>query len=171
MLSESARMTTAHEASYRIQYPNSTPRLIKVIALDPEAARVVDELSKMRWNRAMFFSSVHLEPRPAQPVDPTSLKGWLNDIAGHAKNFVEEITSADTVVVVSTAGHDAAAAASIGEICTLRRKTLIGLVLQSQSHTDEELAYTLKGIRPYARMLVIANGTDYVSEMLAALRA
>lgn len=171
MLSESARMSTAHEASYRIQYPNSTPRLIKVIALDDEAAKLVDDLAKRQWNRAVFFSSVHLEPRPASATDPMSLKGWLSDLAGHATNFVEEISSADMVVVVSTAGKDAEAAATIGEVCQLRRKTLIGLVLQSASHTEEELARTLHGVRPYARMLVIANGTDYVADMLAALRA
>ena len=34
MLSESARMTTAEEARFRIDYPNSKPRAIKVVALD-----------------------------------------------------------------------------------------------------------------------------------------
>ena len=34
MLSESARMSSAAEARFRVQAPNSMPRAIKVIALD-----------------------------------------------------------------------------------------------------------------------------------------
>ena len=39
MLSESARMTTAAEARFRIDDPNSKPRADKVIALDPPSER------------------------------------------------------------------------------------------------------------------------------------
>ena len=46
MLSESARMTTAEEARFRIDYPNSKPRAIKVIALDPPSERVVKRLAQ-----------------------------------------------------------------------------------------------------------------------------
>ena len=37
MDSESARMSSAAEARYRIDYPNSKPRVIKVVALDTAA--------------------------------------------------------------------------------------------------------------------------------------
>jgi hypothetical protein len=47
MLSESARMTTAEEARFRIDYPNSRPRAIKVIALDEPSERVVKRLSDL----------------------------------------------------------------------------------------------------------------------------
>jgi hypothetical protein len=56
LLSESARVTTAQEARFRIQTPNSKPRAVKVIALDGEAARLVDEISKQPWNGAAFFA-------------------------------------------------------------------------------------------------------------------
>ena len=45
MLSESARMTTAEEAKFRIDAPNSKPRLIKVIALDKRSEEVVKKLA------------------------------------------------------------------------------------------------------------------------------
>ena len=48
LLSESARVTTAQEARFRIQYPNSKPRAVKVIALDAEAARLVHDISKQQ---------------------------------------------------------------------------------------------------------------------------
>jgi hypothetical protein len=46
MPTESARMTTAEEARFRVDYPNSKPRSVKVIALDPPSERVVKRLAE-----------------------------------------------------------------------------------------------------------------------------
>ena len=43
MQSESARMSSAAEARYRIDAPNSKPRSVKVIALDTPSERVIKE--------------------------------------------------------------------------------------------------------------------------------
>src|SRR5262245_56777460 len=176
-LSESARVTTAREAAFRVQYPNSTPRVIKVIALDPAAATVVAELSRKPWNRAAFFSSLSFPAvgdRPPQTESATArdkLQAWLGDVAGHARDLVSEIDSADIIVVIASPGTDAQAATIIGEACRLRHKTMIGLILQTAGVSDEALSRTLLGMRPLATMLVVASGTEYVEEMLAAMRA
>ena len=173
-LSESARVTTAQEAAFRVQYPNSTPRLIKVIALDREAGLVVGELAKKTWNRAVFFNAAAF-PRVNQPdgiaLGHDRLSAWLSDIAGQARNFVAEIDSADIVVVIASPGSDAQIATMIGEACRHRHKTMIGLILQSAGASDEALSRTLAGMRPLASMLVVASGSDYVEEMLSAMRA
>ena len=171
ILSESARVTTAHEAAFRVQYPNSTPRLIKVIALDPEAGRVVAELSRKSWNRAVFFSSLTFPAASGAVGDKTKMQAWLGDVAGHASDLVAEIDSADIVVVLASPGTDASAATIIGEACRLRHKTMIGLILQTTSVSDEALSRTLLGMRPLASMLVVASGNDYIEEMLHAMRA
>ena len=57
MQSESARMSSAAEARYRIDAPNSKPRSVKVIALDTPSERVIKELSQRQWNRASFFTA------------------------------------------------------------------------------------------------------------------
>ena len=168
--SESARMTTAHEAAFRVQYPNSSPRSIKVIALDAQAGAVVAALSKKTWNRAVFFNSLTFPATPAGSARET-LQAWLGDVAGHAKDLVAEIDSADIVVVVASPGSDAHAATIIGEACRLRHKSMIGLILQSSGVSDEALSRTLLGMRPFSTMLVVASGTDYIEEMLAAMRA
>ena len=46
MISESARMTTAEEARFRIDYPNSKPRAVKVVALDRAERAVVKRLAE-----------------------------------------------------------------------------------------------------------------------------
>ena len=171
-LSESSRVTTTEEARFRIQYPNSVPRSIKVIALDRESGLVVDALSRKTWNRAEFFTSLTFPARPAGTVTAKDqMQAWLSDVAGKANDLVTEIDTADTVVVVATAGSNAHAASMIGDAARMRHKTMISLVLRTNETTEAMLAHTLNGIRPFATMVVVANGRDYVEDMLTALRA
>ena len=51
MQTESARMSSAAEARFRIDYPNSKPRVVKVIALDPASERLVKEVAQRSWQR------------------------------------------------------------------------------------------------------------------------
>jgi hypothetical protein len=170
MLSESARMTTAAEAKYRIDAPNSKPRAIKVIALDKASERVVAQLAKLNWNRASFFTSLHFETPPQAGAD-WSMKAWLNDLAGRAKKLVDEIDTADLVIMVSTVGEKADAASVIGEACNLKHVMTTALILDSGSSSDEALSKTLLHLRPYASMLVVADDENYIETMLTALRA
>lgn len=171
--SESARVTTAKEAKFRIQYPNSQPRTLKVIALDREAGQVVEQVSQLRWNRAVFFNSLSFEPKPAgSPVGgEENMRAWLGSVAGQAKELVAEIDSSDIVVVVASAGANAQGVSLIGEICQLRHKSMIGLVLRTADTTEADLSRTLLELRPYTTMLVVASGASYVEEMLTAMRA
>ena len=63
MLSESARMSSAQEAAFRIQYPNSKQRDAKIIALDKTSAGIVDEVARLSWNGAAFFTSLSFSPK------------------------------------------------------------------------------------------------------------
>ena len=56
MQSESARMSSAAEARFRIDYPNSEPRVVKVVALDEMSERVVKRVAASPWQRANFFT-------------------------------------------------------------------------------------------------------------------
>jgi hypothetical protein len=73
--------------------------------------------------------------------------------------------------MVATAGQDAQAAALIGEACSLKRVSTTSLILSGPSVTDDMLSKTLAQLRPWSLMLVIAEGEDYVADMLRALRA
>jgi hypothetical protein len=166
LLSESARVTTAQEARFRVQYPNSKPRAVKVIALDPASAKLVDDVSKMSWNGAAFFKSLSFENTPGQ-----SVKAWLSDIAGHTSDLASEVANADCVVVIAGAGEDAQSVPLIAELCNEHHKTLVALIVPQDGATDDTVDVSLKALRPFAKMLVIAHGRDYIEAMLAALRA
>jgi len=169
MESESARMSSAAEARFRIDYPNSQPRVIKVVALDPASERVVKRVAQRTWQRANFFTSLKYDSNAGG--ESWSMKAWLSDLAGRAKALVEEVASADLVVMVSSAGTSAEAASVIGEACAARKVMTMALIIGSEQKSDEELSKTLASLRPYASMLVIAGGDEYIEEMLAALRA
>ena len=63
MKTESARMSSAAEARYRIDAPNSKPRSVKVIALDHPSERVVKDLAERKWNNASLLHRVGIRRR------------------------------------------------------------------------------------------------------------
>ncbi len=167
-LSESARAASATEARFRIDAANSRPRAVKVIALDSASEAVVKRLAQGPWPNASFLTAVASVPRAGEPF---SVKGWLSDLAGHTKNLVDEIDTADLVVMVAGGGQNVQAASLIGEACSLKRVMTTALVLGSASVSDAALSQTLAQLRPWALMLVIASAEEYVADMLSALRA
>ena len=154
MPSESARMASAAEARFRINVPNSKPRAIKIIALDRQSDRVVKRLAEGKWNQASFFTASAFAGAPKKG-ESFSMTGWLSDVAGRTTDLINEVDTADLVVMVATAGENASAAAIIG----------------GANASDEELSKTLAQLRPWSLMLVIASADDYIEDMLAALRA
>jgi hypothetical protein len=170
MTSESARATSAAEARFRIDAPNSKPRATKVIALDAPSEAVVKELAEHRWNNATFFTASAFSAAPSGK-EPFSMQGWLSDLAGRTKDLVDEVASADLVVLIASAGESVQAASVIGEACTLRRVMTTALILGGTNTSDEAMAKTLAHLRPHAMMLVIASADEYIADMLTALRA
>jgi hypothetical protein len=170
MLSESARMSSAAEARYRIDAPNAQPRTVKVIALDPASEQVVKRLAEASWDSASFFTASAFAGAPASG-SRFSMDGWLSDLAGRTKNLVAEVDTADLVVMVVTAGESAQAASLIGEACSLKRVMTTSLVLGGSATSDDVLSATLAQVRPWSLMVVIANGEEYIEDMLRALRA
>jgi hypothetical protein len=170
MPSESARMSTAAAARFRIDDPNSQPRTVKVIALDPPSERVVQRLAQGSWQGAAFFTSVKFAGAPRGGND-WSMKAWLSDLAGRTKDLIDEVASADLIVMIASTGTNADAAAVIADACGARKVMTTALIIDSESKTNEELSKTLASLRPHASMLVIATHDDYIEAMLAALRA
>jgi hypothetical protein len=170
MQTESARMTTAAEAKFRVDYPNSRARAVKVIALDTPSERVVKRVAQGQWQRASFFCSLKFDAAPKASED-FSMHAWLSDLAGRTKDLIDEIASADLIVMVASAGTNADAAAVIAEACAARKVMTTALIIDADTKSDDELSRTLASLRPYASMLVIASHDEYIEEMLAALRA
>ena len=170
MLSESARMRSAAEARFRVQAPNSTPRAIKVIALDGAGEAVVRRLAGCGWTHATFFTAAS-RGAPGDPGLSPAPDEAVSDLAGQIRSVTEEVETADLVVLVAGPGGDAQAASIIGQACSLRRVMTTGFIVGVASASENALSKTLAQLRPWSLMVVIADSDDYIDDMLSALRA
>ena len=170
MQSESARATTAAEARYRVAAPNSQPRHVKVIALGRSSENVVQQLAAKPWSRAQFLTASSFSTTVGEHQD-FKMGHWLSDLAGRAKSLVDEVASADLVVMVAVAGEPAHAAEMIGVACRARNVMATGLVLSGLARDGDASMDTQAHVRPYVGMLVVAPSEAYIEDMLMALRA
>lgn len=151
-------MSSGAEARFRIQDPNSKPRVIKVIALDSASEAVVSRVAGHRWQNATFLSAA-------------AFPDAARDFSGQPKDLTKEVDSADLVVMVAAPGGEAHAASVIGEACSARRVMTTGLLVGASRTSDEAVSKTLSQLRPWSLMLVVADPDEYIEGMLAALRA
>ena len=83
---------------YRINDPNSRPRAVKVMALDERSEALVKRLAQDQWDSASFFTTSGLIAVPRSDAQ-FSMGSWLIDIAGRSKDLVDEISTADVVIM------------------------------------------------------------------------
>ena len=142
LLNSCARAATAEEARFRIDRPIGG-RSAVVVALDDEAADVVDRLAERPWGAARFFRT----PDIAQVAD--------------------ELADADVAIMIATADADGDTASSIARACAERGIMTAGLILGDRLDVGDAVS----ALRPYARNLMVTEDEDDVAAVLTALRA
>ena len=157
MPSESARATSAAEARFRVQAPNSLPRVLKVIGLDTRGADALRTLAGGPWRDATFFTI----GRP----------GELRRLDGSTADLEDEVRTADLVMMVTSADGRAQVAAEIGRVCSDRRVNTTTLIVGAFDASGDALSKTLAQVRPWSLMLVLAADEQYIADMMTALRA
>ena len=139
-----AMAATAAEAAYRINADIGS-RAALIVALDADAADVVDRVAERPWGAARFFHAEDLSP----------------------EQLVAEIDTSDVAIMVATADADAGAAERIARACFERGIMTAGLILGEQL----AVAGSVSALRPYARNLMVTTDEEDVAEVLRALRA
>jgi len=81
-----------------------------------------------------------------------------------------DAAQADFVVMVTAAGQDARAAATIGKICSRHRITTATVVVRPPAVSDDMLSTTLAQVRPWSLMVVIAGDESYLDDLLRSFR-
>jgi len=142
LLNSCAWAATAAEARFRIDRPIGG-RSVLIVALDDDAAEVVDRVAEQPWGGARFFRS---------PEDPL--------LAGL-------IPEADVAIMVGTADADGDAASTIAQACAARGIMTAGLILGERL----DVTAAVSALRPYARNLMVTEDEDDVAAVLTALRA
>ncbi len=142
LLNSCAWAATAEEARFRIDRPIGG-RSVLIVALDDDAAEVVDRVAEQPWGGARFFRS---------PDDPA---------------LAELLPEADVAIMVGTAGADGDAESAIAQACATRGIMTAGLILGDRL----DVAAAVSALRPYARNLMVTDDEDDVAAVLTALRA
>ena len=162
MLSESARMSSAAEARFRVQAGPSMSRALSVIALDPACDALVARLATCSWNGVAFF--------PAPALRDAAQGGIARAAEDRIGSTLEEMAAADFVVMIASSGAETRGASAIGELCSLRRVTTTTLVVHTPPATDEALSKTLAQVRPWSLMVVVLSDESYVESILRSFR-
>jgi hypothetical protein len=164
MLASSCAMaTTATEARFRIDAKPQPPRTTSVVALDDGAMSVVRGLADQEWNAARFLGCADGADGPGG--DYADLQ--LRTVDGHPVRLSEELAEADFVMMIATEGRGAAAAATIGDACTLRGIMTAGLIVDADGRSGPALI----ALRPNARVLLVTGDERDATELLAAVGA
>ena len=137
-----ALAATAEEARFRIDRPIAG-RIALIVALDCDAAAVVERVAERPWGAARFF------PDAAQ------------------LRLAEELADADVAILIGTAAAHADTAAAVASACAERGVMCAAVVLGEQ----HEVASATAALRPFARNLLITEDEDDVAAVLTALRA
>ncbi len=161
--SESARVTTAAEQRFRIAARNSEDRTASLVALDPASIAIVA--------RAVAAAPERRRVVELTPEGQANLPVWLQSLPDDTQALIAKAERSDLVVMVANAGYAGNGGMLLGEACRLRGVTVTALVMAAPETPDSELSTTLARLRPFATMIVVANGADYVEHMLQALRA
>lgn len=167
--SESAIMTSAEQARFRIDRPNSRPRATLVIALDARGAAALGALRDDRfWNGARFLRYGGAR-RASQHLPSLRIDAIVLDEAGNELSLMKQLAGVDAVIML-TATDAAEAAEIIGNACAARGIAATGLVLAPEQGA-KALGQIVAALRPHTAMLVVSSSEDYAAEMLSALRA
>jgi hypothetical protein len=140
LASSCARAATAAEARFRIDRPIAG-RSALVVALDDEAAAVVERIAALPWRGARF----------ARADDAVAA----------------DLADTDLVLMIATDDADGGAAAALARACFERGIMTEGLILGERV----DVAAAVSALRPYARNLMVTEDEDDVAEVLTALRA
>ena len=158
-----ARAATTTEARFRVDYPNSTQRASRIIALDDRAESILGSIAEEPWHGARFLSYERAMPLE----DEGRPDAVLRSLDGNESLLSDELDGADVAVMVATDEGAAEGAEIIGLASFRDRIMTAGLVVHDTDSADD----AVKALRPYASVLVVSADELYIRDVLMALRA
>ncbi len=178
LASSCARAATAAEARFRIDYPDTSHRDSRIIALDQHTADLARRLAAgQQWRGGHFLV--------LDTVLPAGDDIRLRTAGGAEVLLSQELADADVVVMLAGpadagpasavgpadgAGASSQAAAVIGDACAARFIMSAGLVVPGGGPGGGSVDEVVSALRPNAMVLVILQDSDDVAELLSALR-
>jgi len=153
----------AADTRYRIPYPNSKPRAIKVIGLGEGGSRIAQIVAEGGMR--------HVQAIAAGATRGGTSEAMVQAIADENSEIGRAIRGADMVFVVARDGDNVALATAVGQMAHEKGVLVTGILIHEDSAAGPVPDGTLHALRSASDMLVMVSDTEYVQEMLSALGA
>lgn len=153
----------AADTRYRIPYPNSRPRAIKMIGLGEGGSRIAQTIAEAGMH--------HVQAIAAGGARAVSSDTMLQAMADENSEIGRAIRGADMVFIVARDGDNVALAPAIGQMAHEKGVLVTGILIHEDDAGATVPDSTLNALRNASDMLVMVSDAEYVEEMLSALGA
>lgn len=153
----------AASTQFRVQYPNSRPRRIRIIGLGEGGGRIAQEIGRRGLREVEIIATGDYAKHHAEAV----VKGFTDD----ARDLHRQLAEADIIFMVAVSGDQVEFARVVSRVAHELGKLVTGVLIEPRSTASVKDAATLDTLRAGADMLVIGSDESYLEEMLSALGA
>lgn len=167
MTTASESRAAAADTRYRINYPNSRPRALKLVGLGQGGAKIARRVSEYKFQHVQVLTAENPPPSAQTAASSSSLSGMVHAIAAEGHRLIEALATADMIFMVVTPTDDLGIATEIGQLGRQRNILITGVLVLGQNPTAPDA--TLELLRAATDMLVIVSDAGYVIEMLTEL--
>ena len=153
----------AASTHFRVHYPNSRPRRIKIIGLGVGGDRIAQAIRQ----RGLADVEIIITGDDVKNHAGAVVKGITDDVAGLHRHLQE----AEIIFMVAVSGDEVTFAHAVSRVIRELGKQVTGVLIEAQSGHSANAAATLESLRACVDMLVIGSDETYLEEMLGELGA
>lgn len=173
--------TQAPETRFRVRAANSTPRLVRVVALREHDDETRAALCAYGSN-VQFSSTSELAALPGIGIDIGNggmrRHDWPREMNAASGAIATWLGAPDLAIIVGREGDDATAAALAAHTWRKLGVTVSAVLRPACAHpagtrnaTAIRRTHTADLLRPWCTMVVLASSSDYLGDLLDALGA
>ena len=148
---------------FRVQYPNSRPRHIKIIGLGDEGGRIAQVIGQRDLADVDIIANGDYVKNHAEAV--------VQGISGDDKGLRHQLQDADMIFMIAVSGERIEYARVVSGVARELGKLVTAVLIEPPGVTSAKGAATLDILRACADMLVIGSDESYLDEMLNELGA
>lgn len=153
----------AASTHFRVQYPNSRPRRIKIIGLGNGGGHIANIIAHRRLHEVEIISTGAVVNDHADES--------VSGIAENARGLHRQLREADIIFMIAVSGDKVAFARVVASVARELGKLVTGVLIEKGSAQSVEKTSTLDTLRACVDMLVIGSDETYLDEMLGELGA
>lgn len=148
---------------FRVQYPNSRPRRIKIIGLGEGGARIAQSIAQYDLIEVEIIAPGDYIKDHADAV----VKGINDDV----RDLHRQLQEADIIFMIAVDGDQVDFARVVARVARELGKLVTGILIEQRTNQRSNTSAALDTLRASVDMLVIGSDESYLEEMLGELGA